>query len=84
MMFSCFPQRYYEREFSSLLQKMRDPPPILSRARFLMGSAMGGGGITTMCEVRHCYCTTTSHFNAMKAMRIYQFIIWLLFVVWCI
>lgn len=44
-------QRYYEKEFSSLLQKMRDPPSILARARFLMGSAMGGGGITTMCEV---------------------------------
>ena len=31
---------------------MRDLPPILARARFLMGSGMSGGGSTTMCEVR--------------------------------
>lgn len=45
-------QRFYEREFSNLIQKIREPPSILARARFLMGSPMQGGGNVIMCEVR--------------------------------
>jgi hypothetical protein len=44
------PQRFYEREFSNLIQKIREPPSYLARARFLMGSEMQGGGGITMCE----------------------------------
>jgi hypothetical protein len=44
-------KRYFEREFSNLIQKIREPPSILARARFLMGSPMQGGGNVTMCEV---------------------------------
>lgn len=40
----------YEREYSRLVQYIKEPPKVLSRLRFMMGSNSDGGGLITMCE----------------------------------
>ena len=40
----------YEREYSRLVQYIKEPPKILARLRFMMGSNSDGGGLITMCE----------------------------------
>jgi hypothetical protein len=44
-------QKYYEKEFSRLLQYLQEAPRTLARVRFLMGSPMQGGGKVHLCQV---------------------------------
>ena len=49
-------QKLFEREFTRLIQAIKEAPQIVARLRFLMASVTSSGGLLVVCEVRLVSC----------------------------